>query len=73
MTDSKRPIGRPPIYGTPATEKIVVRVTPAQYGEVRRVAAATGTTTSSIVRELIDERLEDGRPFPIARSDRESQ
>lgn len=69
MTDERHPGGRPTIYGTPATERVVVRLTPAQYGAVRRVAAETGVGVSGVIRELIDERVEDRRPFPILRID----
>jgi hypothetical protein len=57
--------GRPPFYPTAATERLVVRVTPAQRLTLRRVAAAQGTGVSGIIRELIDERVEDRRPFPV--------
>jgi hypothetical protein len=67
MTDEKRPIGRPTLYGTPASETIRVRITPAQRLELRRVATAHGTDLSGVIRELIDERVEDGRAFPDRR------
>jgi len=63
MTDKRSP-GRPPIYGIPASARLVVRVTPAQRLELVRVADANGTGISDVVRELIDERVEDRRVVP---------
>ena len=62
--DKPRPPGRPPIYPQAASERVVVRVTPAQRLELRRVADAQGTGLAGVIRELIDERVEDRRPFP---------
>jgi len=63
MSDDKR-LGRPPIYPQAASERIQVRVTPAQRLEIVRVASAHGVGISEVIRELIDERVEDRRPFP---------
>jgi hypothetical protein len=60
MTD-KRIQGRPPTYGTAATERVVVRVTPAHRIELRRVADATGRGVSGVIREMIDERFDRPR------------
>jgi hypothetical protein len=66
MTD-KRP-GRT-LYGTPATDRVVVRVTPAQRIELRRVADATGSGVSGVIRELIDIHVEGRRPPGADRDD----
>ena len=58
MTDSKRP-GRPPLYDTPASARISVKVTPAQRLELRRVASDTGSGVSGIIREAVNEYVND--------------
>jgi len=65
-----RPPGRAPIYDTAVSKRVVVRLTPLQHRELQRVADETGTGVSSVVRELIDERVEDHRPFPSEHRDR---
>jgi hypothetical protein len=72
MSD-KRTGGRPPLYETAASQRIVVRVTPAQRLELRRVADQQGTGMAGVIRELIDERVEDRRPFPGHRHDEEEE
>jgi hypothetical protein len=44
-----------------ATERVVVRVTPAQRLDLRRVASDSRTGVSGIVREAIDEYVSDFR------------
>ena len=64
MTDEKRiPPGRPSMYGTAASARVYLRVTPARRLALRRTAAARGTDVASLLREIIDEH-EDRRPFP---------
>ena len=65
MTDDKRTLGgRPSLYGTPASSKIQLRVTPARRLELQRVADARGLDVPNLLREWIDEVVEDRRPFP---------
>ena len=66
MSNNEKPArpGRPPLYPQAASARVVVRVTPAVRLELRRVADAQGTGVSGLIRELIDERVEDRRPFP---------
>ena len=69
--ESKRP-GRPPLYPHAASARLFVRVTPAQRLELRRVADAQGTGISGVIREMIDERMEDERiagGLPIRRAE----
>jgi hypothetical protein len=47
-----------------ANERIEIRVTESQRSALQRAAEEQGTTISSVVRELIDERVEDHRPCP---------
>lgn len=56
---TKRPPGRPPIADVPATERIEVRVTPAQRLELRRVATENGTGMAGIIREAVNEYVAD--------------
>jgi hypothetical protein len=56
--------GRPPLYEPAASERIEVRVTPEQRTELQRAAEERGSTISAVVRELLDERIEDHRSFP---------
>jgi hypothetical protein len=66
MTTSKRPTGRQPLYDVPASERIWVRVTPAQRLELRRVASDNGTGVSGVIREAVNEYCgdyTDRRPF----------
>jgi hypothetical protein len=58
------PPGRPSIYPQAVSVKLEVRITPAQRSAVQQAAEEQGVSLSSIIRELIDERAEDGRPFP---------
>ena len=58
--------GRPPIYGTIASERIVVRITPTQRFELKRVARAHGIGVAGVIRELIDERVERLSDVPRA-------
>ena len=57
------PPGRPPIYPHAASEKLALRVTPEQRSALQRAAEEQGVSVASIVRELIDEKVEDHRPF----------
>jgi hypothetical protein len=61
------PSGRPSLYGTAASVRLELRVTPNQHREPQRAAEERGESVSSLVRELIDERVEDDRPFPCRR------
>jgi hypothetical protein len=56
--------GRPPLYPQAASERIEIRVTPAQRSAVQQAAEEQGVSLSSVIRELIDERVEDRRAFP---------
>jgi hypothetical protein len=56
--------GPPSIYESAATARLEVRITERQRSELQRAAEAQGTSVSSVIRELIDERVEDHRPFP---------
>jgi hypothetical protein len=70
---SKRPTGRPPIYDVPASTRIVVKVTPAQRLELRRVASDNGTGVSGIIREAVNEYVSDygeRRPFGVTKRPR---
>jgi len=58
MNDRRNP-GRPRIYGTAANETIQVRVTTPVRLELRRIADARGLCLSDVVREMLDERVED--------------
>lgn len=64
MSDEKRHAGRPPIYPQAASEDVHIRLTPAQRSAVQRAAEQQGTGISGVIRELIDERVEDRRAFP---------
>lgn len=55
---AKRP-GRPPLNDVPATTRISVRVTPAQRLDLRRVATENGTGVSGILREAVNEYVND--------------
>jgi hypothetical protein len=62
--------GRPPLNDVSATERIIVRVTPAQRLDLRRVATDNGTDVSGIVREAVNEYVSDydeRRVFPRRR------
>ncbi len=61
MTDHRAP-GRPRIYGEPATERIHVRVTAPVRLELERIADLQGRRISDVVRQLIDDRVDDGDP-----------
>ena len=63
---AQRP-GRKPIYPHAASVRLEIRVTPGQRDAVQRAAEQQGTGISGIIRELIDERVEDRRPFPGGR------
>jgi len=68
---SKRPSGRPPIADVAATERIWVRVTPAQRLELRRVASDNRTGVSGIIREAVNEYCGDyGEKRPFVRTKR---
>jgi hypothetical protein len=54
---SKR--GRKPIGEGPATERIQVRVTPAQRLELRRVASESRTGMAGIIREAVNAFCDD--------------
>jgi predicted HicB family RNase H-like nuclease len=56
--------GRPPIYPHAASAKLQIRITPEQHAAVQRAAEEQGTSISGLVREMLDERIEDHRPFP---------
>jgi hypothetical protein len=43
---------------------VEIRVTPAQRAAVQRAAEEQDVTISSVIRELIDERVEDRWAFP---------
>ena len=58
--------GRPPLNDVPASSRITVRVTPAQRLDLRRVATDNGTGVSGIIREAVNEFVndyDDRRPF----------
>jgi predicted DNA-binding protein len=46
--------------------RLELRITPEQHAAVQQAAEKRGVTVSSVVRELIDERVEDDQPFPGA-------
>jgi len=56
---AKRPTGRPPLYDAPASQRISVKVTPAQRLELRRVADENRTGMSGIIREAVNEYVAD--------------
>jgi hypothetical protein len=63
---TKRPTGRPPLYDETASERIYVKVTPAQRLELRRVATDNRTGMSGIIREAVNAFCDDygeRRPF----------
>jgi hypothetical protein len=66
----KRPTGgRPPLNEVAATERIYVRVTPAQRLELRRVASDNKTHVSGIIREAVNEYVSDyGERNPFRRT-----
>ena len=47
------------MYPNATTARLEIRVTPTQRDAVQRAAEMQGTTISSVVPELIDERVED--------------
>jgi hypothetical protein len=51
------------VYGTGATARVQVRVSPAVQLELRRVATASGTDVSNVLRDLIDDCVEGRRPL----------
>jgi hypothetical protein len=51
-------VGRPPIYGTVASARIAIRITPEQRRGLAQLAHREAAPIASVVRELIDERLE---------------
>jgi hypothetical protein len=63
---TKRPTGRPSLYDEPVSQRIYVKVTPAQRLELRRVANDNGTGVSGLIREAVNEFCGDygeRRPF----------
>ena len=65
---AKRSTGRKPIGDVPATERIQVRVTPAQRLELQRVASDNGTGVAGIIREAVNEYVSDyGGRLPFVR------
>jgi len=53
----------------PATERIEIRVTPAQRLELRRVADANGLRLSTMVREAVNVYAADsGERLPLPRN-----
>ena len=56
---SKRSAGRKPLYDVPVSTRISVKVTPAQRLELRRVASDNGTGVSGIIREAVNEYVND--------------
>jgi len=56
---AKRTPGRPPLYEDAATDRIWVRVTPAQRLELQRVASENRTGVSGIIREAVNEYVSD--------------
>lgn len=50
---------RPRVDDGPASEVIRVRVTPAQRLKLRRVADENGTLVSEVIREAVNEYVED--------------
>jgi len=51
--------GRPPLSDVAATQRITVRVTPAQRLELRRVASDNRTGMAGIIREAVNEYVAD--------------
>jgi hypothetical protein len=65
--------GRPPLHEAPATERIWVRMTPAQRLELRRVASDNRMGVSGIIREAVNEYVSDyGDRRPFVRTKRSS-
>jgi len=54
MSDKRSIGGRPALYGEPVTKRVEVLLTTSQRTGLQRVADATGTGISSVIRELID-------------------
>ncbi len=66
MSRKRSTSGRPPIHADTATDRIYVRVTPAQRLELKRVASDNRTGVSGIIREAVNEfcgDYEERRPF----------
>lgn len=59
--------GRPPRDGEPATEKIRVRVTPAQRLAIRRVAEKNDTDMAGVIREAVNIYCADCGDEPVFR------
>jgi hypothetical protein len=55
----KRPPGRPRLYDEAASERITFAVTPAQRLELRRVASDNRGGVSGILREAMNEYVND--------------
>ena len=53
------PIGRPTLFNTPASDRITVSVTPAQYHELQRVASALDVPASRVIRDAINRFTDD--------------
>ena len=68
MSKTKRSPGRPRLYDEAATARIDVHVTPAQRLELRRIATASGTGISGVVREAVNCYVSDyGERLPFRR------
>lgn len=65
----RRP-GRRPIADEAATANVNLRVTPAQWLELRRVAEENHTDVAGVVREAIDDYVSDYREQRIFRRPR---
>jgi len=66
--------GRPPLSDVAATQRITVRVTPAQRLELRRVASDNRTGMAGIIREAVNEYVADyGDHHPFRMPKRESR
>lgn len=55
----KRRPGRPSVYGVATTTSLRVRVTAAHYTAVRRIAAVRGTDIAGVLREALDDVIEE--------------
>ena len=56
---AKRPPGRKPLHDVAASARISVAVTPAQRLELRRVASTNRSGVSGIIREAVNEYVND--------------
>jgi hypothetical protein len=57
----RRSQGRPTIFDTPLTRTIKVRVTEAQFDDLKTIAAAEDKDESTLIRDAVDSYVGDFR------------